>query len=110
MKEIARQVAQQLSSEKSVQAVLYGDAQYYPEKNEKPVDQFDLIIIKDERDQRGFARYERRVQQVLIDYHFMKLRNFMRSGSKWVKNMKIVYAQTEAMRKKIQRKLNNIPT
>ena len=108
VEEIARDVAQQLSSEASVQAVLYGDAQYEPEKHEQPVDQFDLIIIRDERFQPERDSYERRVQQVLIDYHFTNLRWFMRSSSKWVKNMKIVYTQTEALRKKIQRKINSI--
>lgn len=108
VEEIARDVAQQLSSEASVQAVLYGDAQYDPKKFKQPVDQFDLLIIRDKRFQPETDSYERRVQQVLIDYHFTNMRWFMKRKSKWIKNMKIVHTQTDALRKKIQRKINSI--
>jgi len=100
VEKIARGVAQQLSSEASVKAVLY-------EQHEQPVDQFDLIVIRDERFQPEADSYERRVKQALLDYHFMNLRYFMRRG-KWLKNMKIVYAQNETLRRKIQRKINSL--
>jgi len=94
-------VAKQLSSEASIQAVLY-------EQHEQPVDQFDLIILREERFQPELDSYERRVKQTLIDYHFANLRWFMRSKSRWLKNMKIVYTQDETLRRKIQRKINSI--
>lgn len=47
VKGIARGVAQQLSSESSTQAVLY-------EETERPVDQFDLLIIRD--DEAAFSK------------------------------------------------------
>ena len=100
VEDIARDVAQKLSSEASVQAVLY-------EKHEGPVDQFDLLIIRDERFQPETDSYERRVEQTLLDYHFTNLRWFMKRG-KWLKNMKIIYAQDETLRRKIQRKINSV--
>jgi len=99
---IAKGVAQQFASEASVQAVLY-------EEHGHPVDQFDLIIIRDERFQPKLDSYERRVEQVLIDYHFTNMRHFLKSKSyDWLKSMRIVYAQDEAIRRKIQRKINSI--
>jgi len=101
VEDIARDVAQYMSSEMSVQAVLY-------EKHDQPVDQFDLLIIRDERFQPQNDSYERRVKQTLLDYHFTNLRWFMKTRDKWLKNMKIVFARDEILRKKIQRKINNI--
>ena len=101
VEDIARDVAQHLSSEASVHAVLY-------ERYERPVDQFDLIVIRDERFQPKADSYERRVEKTLLDYHFTNLRWFMRSKDKWLKNMKIIYARDETLRRKIQRKINSI--
>ncbi len=98
---IARDVAKQFSSEASVQAVLY-------EEHEGPVDQFDMLIIRDERFQQETDSYERRVQQVLIDYHFTNLQWLMRAKGKWLRNMKIIYAQSEPLRRKIQRKIHSV--
>ena len=101
---IAKGVAQQLASEASVQAVLY-------EEHGHPVDQFDLIIVRDERFQPKLDSYERRVEQMLIDYHFTNMRCFLKSESYgWLKSMKIIYAQDEATRRKIQRKINSVQT
>jgi len=101
VEDIARDVAQQLSSEASVHAVLY-------ERHERPVDQFDLIIIRDERFQPKTDSYERRIEKTLLDYHFTNLRWFMRRRGKWLRNIKIIYARDETSRKKIQRKINSI--
>jgi len=98
---IAREIAQRISSNASVQAVLY-------EKTEQPTDQFDLLLIRDERFQPKTDSYERRGRQVLVDYHFTNLRWFMESREEWLKNMRILYAQDEALRRKIQRKINSI--
>jgi len=100
VEEIAREIAQQLSSNASVQAVLY-------EQPEQPTDQFDLLIIRDERFQPEIDSYERRESRVLIDYHFTNLRWFMDSTEEWLKDMKLLYAQDEALRRKIQRKINS---
>ncbi len=100
---IAKGVAQQLASEASVQAVLY-------EEPGHPVDQFDLIIIRDARFQPKPDSYERRVKEALLDYHFASMRHFMRWRGGWLKSMKIIYAQDEAIRRKIQRKINSIQT
>ena len=101
VKDIARDVAQQLSSEASVHAVLY-------ERHEQPVDQFDLIVIRDERFQPKTDSYERRVEKTLLDYHFTNLRWFMSSKDKWLKNMKIIYARDETLRKRMERKIDSI--
>ena len=98
---IAVEIATSLSSEASVQDVLY-------EAHEQPVDQFDLIVIRDERFQPETDRYERRVKQTLVDYHFTNLKWFMQRKSTWIKNMKIVYARDEPLRRKIQRKINRL--
>ena len=98
---IARDIAQRLSSNASVQAVLY-------EQPEQPTDQFDLLIIRDERFQPEIDSYERREKQVLIDYHFTNFRGFMESREGWLKDMKILYTQDEALRRKIQRKINSL--
>jgi len=91
VEKIAKGVAQQLASEASVQVVLY-------EEHGHPVDQFDLIIIRDKRFQPKPASYERRVEQVLIDYHFTNMLRFLKSKSySWLKSMKIIYAQDEAI-------------
>jgi DNA-binding Lrp family transcriptional regulator len=84
VEEIARSVAEHLSSEASIQAVLY-------EQHKQPVDQFDLIIVRDERFQPFMDSYERRIKRTLIDYHFMNLRSFTNLGIDWLKNMKLVY-------------------
>lgn len=101
LEDIARGIAQRLSSNASVQAVLY-------ENTEQPTDQFDLLIIRDERFQPKTDSYERRERRALVDYHFTNLRWFMDSREEWLKNMKILYAQDEALRRKIQRKINCI--
>jgi len=101
VEEIATAVAQQLSFEPSIQAVLY-------EKHERSVDQFDLLIIRDERFQPETDSYERRVKQTLIDYHFTNFRWFMGSKDKWLRQMKIIYAQNESIRRKILRKINGL--
>jgi len=101
IEDIARDVANQISSEASVQAILY-------EKHESPVDQFDLLIIRNEKFQPETGSYERRVEQTLLDYHFTNLRWFMRSRDKWLKNMKIVFARDEALRSKIHRKIKSL--
>jgi len=98
---IAAEIAKSFSSEASVQAVLY-------EAHEDPVDQFDLLIIRDERFQPETDSYERRVKQTLIDYHFTNLKWFMQRKSPWIKNMKIAYARDEHLRRKIQRKINRL--
>jgi DNA-binding Lrp family transcriptional regulator len=98
---IARNVAEKLFSEASVQAVLY-------EKPEHPVDQFDLIVIRDVRFQPETDSYERRVEETLIDYHFTNLRWFMRQRSSWIKRMRIIYTQNEPLRRKLQTRINNI--
>ena len=95
------EIAKSLSSEASVQAVLY-------EAHEDPVDQFDLLIIRDERFQPKTDSYERRVKQTLIDYHFTNLKWFMNRKSTWVKNMKIAYARDEPLRRRIQREINRL--
>jgi hypothetical protein len=56
VEKIAGDVANQLSSEASVQAILY-------EKPEHPADQFDLSVIRDERFQPKTDSYERRVEE-----------------------------------------------
>jgi hypothetical protein len=101
VEDIARDVAQHLSSEASVHAVLY-------ERRERPVDQFDLIVIRDERFQPKADSYERRIRETLLDYHFTNLRWFMSSKDKWLKNMKIIYARDETLRKRMQRKIDSI--
>jgi len=101
IEDIARDVANQISSEASVQAILY-------EKHESPVDQFDLLIIRNEKFQPETDSYERRVEQTLLDYHFTNLRWFMRSREKWLKNMKIVFARDEVLRSEIHRKIKSL--
>jgi len=101
VEDIATEIAKSLSSEASVQAVLY-------EKHEQPVDQFDLIVIRDERFQPETDSYERRVKQTLVDYHFTNLKWLMQGKSTWIKNMKIVYARDEPLRGKIPRKINRL--
>ncbi len=101
VEEVARDIARQLSSNASVQAVLY-------EQPDQPTDQFDLLIIRDERFQPEIDSYERRERQVLIDYHFTNLRWFMASGEEWLRDMKIAYTQNEALRRRIQRKINSL--
>jgi len=101
VKKIAGDIAQRLSSNASVQAVLY-------EQTEQPTDQFDLLIIRDERFQPETDSYERRERHALIDYHFTNLRWFMESREGWLKEMKLLYAQDEALRRKMQRKINSI--
>ena len=101
IEDIARDVANQFSSEASVQAILY-------EKHESPVDQFDLLIIRNEKFQPETDSYERRVEQTLLDYHFTNLRWFMRSREKWLKNMKIVFARDEVLRSEIHRKIKSL--
>ncbi|MDH5441461.1 MAG: AsnC family protein [Candidatus Bathyarchaeota archaeon] len=101
VEDIARDVAQHLSSEASVHAVLY-------ERHERPVDQFDLIVIRDERFQPKTDSYERRIKETLLDYHFTNLRWFMSSKDKWLKNMKIIYARDETLRKRMERKIDSI--
>jgi len=101
VEDIARDVAQQLSSEASVHAVLY-------ERHERPVDQFDLITIRDERFQPKADSYERRIRETLLDYHFTNLRLFMSSKDKWLKNMEIIYARDETLRKRMERKIDSI--
>lgn len=101
VEDVARDIAQRLSSNASVHAVLC-------EKPELPTDQFDLLIIRDERFQPETDSYERREKQVLIDYHFTNLRWFMESREGWLKDMRILYAQDEALRRKIRRKINSI--
>ncbi len=100
---IALEIAKMLSSEASVQAVLY-------ESHEQPMDQFDLLVIRDERFQPETDSYERRVKQTLVDYHFANPEWFMQSKNTWIKNMKIAYARDESVRRKIQRKINRLRT
>lgn len=99
--EIAREITQRLSSNASVQAVLY-------EQPDQPTDQFDLLIIRDERFQPETDSYERREKQVLVDYHFTNLRWFMDSTEGWLKDMKLLYAQNKPLRRRIQRKINSL--
>jgi len=101
VEDIATEIAKSLSSEASVQAVLY-------EAHEDPVDQFDLLIVRDERFQPKTDSYERRVKQTLVDYHFTNLKWFMKRKGTWIKNMKIAYARDEPLRRKIQRKINRL--
>lgn len=98
---IARDIARRLSSNASVQAVLY-------ERTDGPTDQFDLLIIRDERFQPETDSYERRERQVLIDYHFTNLRWFMASREEWLKELEILYVQDETLRRRIRRKINDI--
>jgi len=97
---IVKNIAQQLASEASVQAVLY-------EQHEQPVDQLDLIIIRDKRFQPKPDSYERRVEEVLIDYHFANMHHFLK-WNKWLKKMKMIYARDETIRRKIQSKINSV--
>jgi len=101
VEEIAREITQRLSSNASVQAVLY-------EQTDQPTDQFDLLIIRDERFQPETDSYERRENQVLVDYHFTNLRWFMDSTEGWLKDMKLLYAQDEPMRRRLQRKIDSL--
>ena len=101
IEEIAREITQRLSSNASVQAVLY-------EQTDQPTDQFDLLIIRDERFQPETDSYERRENQVLVDYHFTNLRWFMDSTEGWLKDMKLLYAQDEPMRRRLQRKIDSL--
>ncbi len=101
VEEIARDIAQRLSSNASVQAVLY-------EQTDQPTDQFDILIIRDERFQPETDSYERREKHVLVDYHFANLRWLMDSTEGWLRDMKPLYAQDETLRKRIQRKIDNI--
>ncbi len=107
VEEIAGEIAQRLSSNASVQAVLY-------EQPEQPTDQFDMLIIRDERFQTETDSYERREENVLVDYHFTNLRQFMEweerwpKDTEWLEGMKILYAQDEALRRRIQRKIDSI--
>ena len=103
IEDIAKAAAQRLASEASVQAVLY-------EQHEQPVDQFDLIIIRDERFQPKPDSYERRVEQVLLDYHFASMRQFLRWKGAWLKKMKAIYVRNEALRRKIERKIRSMQT
>lgn len=72
------------------------------------MDQFDLLIIRDERFQPETDSYERREKQVLIDYHFTNLRRFMDSREGWLKDMKVLHAQDEALRRRMQRKIDSL--
>ena len=101
VEDLVAEIAKSLSSEASVQAVLY-------ECHEQPVDQFDLLVIRDERFQPETDSYERRVRQTLVDYHFTNLKWFMQSKDTWLKSMKIAYARDESLRSKIQRKINKL--
>jgi len=101
VEEIARDIAQRLSSNASVQAVLY-------EQTDQPTDQFDLLIIRDGRFQPETDSYERREKQVLVDYHFTNFRWFMGSTEVWLKDMKLLYAQDETLRRRIQRKIDSL--
>lgn len=101
IEDIARNIAQGLSSNASVQAVLC-------EQPEQSTDQFDLLIIRDERFQPETDSYERIERQALIDYHFTNLRWLMESSEGWLKDMRILYAQDKALRRKIRRKINSI--
>jgi len=106
---IATDIAQKLSSEPSVQAVLCG-MPFHTATHERPVDQFDLLVIRDERFQPEADSYERRVKQTLVDYHFTNLGWFMQrvQESAWLRNMRIVYARNESLRRKIQREIERV--
>lgn len=107
VEQTARELAHRLSSNASVQAVLY-------ERPEWPTDQFDLLIIRDERFQPETDSYERRENQLLVDYHFTNIRQFTEweerwpQDAEWLENMKILYSLDEALRRKIQRKIDSI--
>lgn len=101
VREIAKGIAQRMMSNASVQAVLC-------ERTRRPVDQFDLLIIRDERYQPVSDSYERRERKVLVDLHFANLRWFMGSEDEWLKDMEILYAQDENLRRRIQRKIDDL--
>ncbi len=97
----AQSIAQELSSEASIQAVLW-------ERPEQPIDQFDLLIIRDERFQTEFDSYERRVERSLVDYHFTNLRDFLRSTDPWLEDMEVLYARDGTVRGRVQRKIRSL--
>jgi hypothetical protein len=101
VRDIANGIAQRMMSNASVLAVIC-------ERTRQPVDQFDLVIIRDERFQPASDSYERRERRALVDLHFTNLRWFMGSEDEWLKDMEILYAQDESLRRRIQRKLDDL--
>lgn len=101
VRDIANGIAQRMTSNASVKAVLC-------ERTRRPVDQFDLLIIRDERFQPTSDSYERRERRALVDLHFTNLRWFMGSEDEWLKDMEILYAQDESLMRRIQKKLDDL--
>jgi len=66
------------------------------------------LIIRDERFQPASDSYERRERKALVDLHFTNLRWLMGSEDEWLKDMEILYAQNEKLRRRIQRKLDDL--
>ena len=98
---IARGIANRMMSNASVQAVLF-------ERTERPIDQFDMLIIREERFQPETDSYERREGRAIVDLHFTNLRRFMESEEDWLRELDILYAQDEALRRRIQRKIGDL--
>ncbi len=72
------------------------------------MDQFDMLIIRDERFQPETDSYERREGRVIVDLHFTNLRRFMDSEEDWLRELNILYTQDEALRRRIRRKIGDL--
>ena len=67
-----------------------------------------MLVIRDERFQPEFDSYERRIEQSLVDYHFTNLRDFLKTTDQWLKDMEVLYARDEPLRRKVQRKIDSL--
>jgi len=102
IRELAEGISRRFSSQASVKAVLY-------EHPRSPTDQFDIAIIRDKRLQPEPESYERRVNDVIVDYHFTSIEDFfeMNLEEGWPSGLSILYAQDTVLERDLERRLSS---
>mgnify|MGYP001138440499 CR=1 FL=1 len=98
---IAEESSRDFSSQPSTKAVLYEEAKH-------ATDQFDMVIIRDARLQPNPDSFERRVSNVLIDYHFLSMEDFLKIEHDWSKELQVLYAEGDRLRTELERKIKSL--
>ena len=98
---IAEESSRDFSSQPSTKAVLYEEAKH-------ATDQFDMVIIRDARLQPNPDSFERRVSNVLIDYHFLSMEDFLKIEHDWSKELQVLYAEGDRLRAELERKIKSL--
>lgn len=98
---IAEESCRHFSSQPSTKAVLYEEPKHM-------TDQFDMVIIRDARLQPNPDSFERRMGNVLIDYHFLSMEDFLKIEHDWSRELRVLYAEDDRLRAELERKIKSL--